>query len=85
MKPSLARIRHARSKKDFPYLNLEEHEYVELAITRSKKGLIVILIGGLVAMLTLGVIAIMLITVISRNRAIEPETMRYFWTFLISL
>jgi hypothetical protein len=85
MKPSLARIRHARSKKDFPYLNLEEHEYVELAIMRSKKGLAMILAGGLVAMLALGVIAILLIGAISRTKAIEPETMHYFLIFLVSL
>ena len=36
MKQDLAKLHHARSKKDFPDLKLEENEYVELAITRSK-------------------------------------------------
>jgi len=79
------RIRHARSKKDFPYLSLEEHEYVELAIMRSKKGLIAIWAGELVAMLAIGIIAVLLIGAISHNKVLEAETMRYFWTFLISL
>lgn len=41
MKESLESIRHARSKKDFPFLSLEEGEYVELAITRAKISLII--------------------------------------------
>ena len=85
MKPSLARIRHARSKKDFPFLKLEEHEYVELAIMRSKKGLMLIWGGELLAMIALGIIAVVLISAISRNKAIDAGTMGYFWMFLGSL
>ncbi len=47
MKKELVRLRHARSKKDFPEITLEEDEYVELAIRRSKIGLIFIWIGVL--------------------------------------
>lgn len=36
MKQDLAKLHHARSKKDFPDLKLEENEYVELAINRSR-------------------------------------------------
>ena len=36
MDDSLAKIRHARSKKDFPFLKLEEDEYVEFAFSRAK-------------------------------------------------
>lgn len=36
MKNGLAKLRHARSKKDFPGVKLEDDEYVELIIRRSK-------------------------------------------------
>lgn len=45
MKKELVRLRHARSKKDFPEITLEEDEYVELAIRRSKIGLFFIWLG----------------------------------------
>ena len=35
MKSDLAKLRHARSKKDFPDISLEENEYVVLKIKRS--------------------------------------------------
>ena len=53
MKESLESIRHARSKKDFPYLSLEEGEYVELAITRSKASLFAIWFFAITALLIL--------------------------------
>ena len=46
MDESLAKIRHERSKKDFPYLSLEEGEYVEFAFKRARVCLFMIL-GGL--------------------------------------
>ncbi len=42
MKQELIKLHHARSAKDFPELRLEENEYVELAIQRSKLGLVFI-------------------------------------------
>ena len=42
MKQELVKLHHARSKKDFPELKLEENEYVELAIQRSRLGIIFI-------------------------------------------
>ena len=42
MKSDLAKLRHARSKKDFPDISLEENEYVVLKIKRS--GIIPILV-----------------------------------------
>ena len=42
MKQELVKLHHARSAKDFPELRLEENEFVELAIYRSKVGLIFI-------------------------------------------
>ncbi len=40
MKKELIKLHHARSAKDFPELKLEENEFVELAITRSKLGIV---------------------------------------------
>ena len=42
MKSDLAKLRHARSKKDFPDISLEENEYVVLKIKRS--GIIPVLV-----------------------------------------
>lgn len=55
MDEGLAKIRHERSKKDFPSLRLEENEYVEFAFKRAKICLFLIY-GGLV----LGLIVILL-------------------------
>ncbi len=46
MDEGLARIRHERSMKDFPFLELEDNEYVEYAFRRAKIWLHLIL-GGL--------------------------------------
>ena len=40
MKKELIKLHHARSAKDFPELKLEENEFVELAITRSRLGIV---------------------------------------------
>ena len=40
MKKELIKLHHARSAKDFPELKLEENEFVELAISRSKLGIV---------------------------------------------
>ena len=82
MKSSLARIRHARSKQDFPFLKLEEHEYIELLITRSKKGLVLIWVGALLGMVILGVALALVINAITRGVVLNPQSMTYFWLFL---
>ena len=45
MDENLAKIRHERSKKDFPGLKLEEGEYVEYAFRRAKVCLLMIIMG----------------------------------------
>ena len=35
MDEGLAKIRHDRSKKDFPFLKLDDDEYVEFAFSRA--------------------------------------------------
>jgi hypothetical protein len=62
MDENLAKIRHERSKKDFPGLKLEEGEYVEFFFKRAKiiikliwgatfAGLVVVLLGFLVVLM----------------------------------
>ncbi len=43
MDEGLAKIRHGRSRKDFPFLKLEDDEYVEFALSRSKISLLITL------------------------------------------
>lgn len=45
MDASLAKIRHDRSKKSFPFLTLDDDEYVEFAFKRARICLWMILIG----------------------------------------
>lgn len=59
MKKELVRLRHARSKKDFPEITLEEDEYVELAIRRSKIGLFFIWLGVILGFVALTVVLIL--------------------------
>lgn len=85
MKSSLVRIRHARSKKDFPFLSLEEGEYVELAIYRSKVSLILIWVAEILAIILLGLAATLIIGSLSRATTLGSETLSYFWLILICL
>ena len=55
MDANLAKIRHERSKKDFPFLTLEDDEYVEFAFKRAQICLMLI-IGGT----ALGLIVVLL-------------------------
>ena len=60
MDEGLVKIRNARSKKDFPFLKLEDDEYVEYAFKRSKTHLMLIL-GGLGLGLIIVLIAFLLV------------------------
>ncbi|MBQ3296228.1 PH domain-containing protein [Candidatus Saccharibacteria bacterium] len=60
MDEGLARIRHERSMKDFPFLELEDNEYVEYAFRRAKIWLHLIL-GGLAAGLIFILLAFLLV------------------------
>ena len=67
MKKELSQIKHARSAKEFPNIDLAEDEYVILDIERSKLGIIVIwfMVGFLAIALTTAVI------LLSNTAAIE--------------
>ncbi|MBQ3440696.1 hypothetical protein IJG27_00040 [Candidatus Saccharibacteria bacterium] len=60
MDEGLAKIRHERSVKDFPFLELEDNEYVEYAFKRAKVWLYLIL-GGLAAGLIFILLAFLLV------------------------
>ena len=60
MDESLARIRHERSKKDFPGLRLEDDEYVEFAFKRAKICLFLIF-GGVGLGLAVVLLAFLLV------------------------
>ena len=62
MDENLTKIRHDRSAKDFPFLNLEEDEYVEFAFKRATIVLMMILGGtalGLIVVLSLFLFTLM--------------------------
>lgn len=60
MDEGLAKIRHERSVKDFPFLELEDNEYVEYAFKMAKTWLYLIL-GGLAAGLIFILLAFLLV------------------------
>ena len=60
MDEGLVKIRHERSVKDFPFLKLEENEYVEFAFKRARIWLNLIL-GSLAAGLILILLAFLLV------------------------
>ena len=60
MKKELTQIKHARSAKEFPEIELEENEYVVLHIKRAYVGIVLIwsAVGALVIALTILLIII---------------------------
>ena len=87
MKKTLEELRHARSKKDFPFLSLEKEEYVELVITRSKISLIFIWFFTIVAILVLTLCAILLYQDFSTRVTLFPSksTTQFFSLLLFVL
>ena len=63
MDEGLNRIRHERSKKDFPSLKLEDDEFVEFAISRSRKYLMMML-GGLICGLAITLFVFLVVGII---------------------
>ena len=61
MDDNLVKIRHARSKKDFPFLKLEDDEWVEFSFRRSRLCLMAIF-GGVAVGLVVILLAFLLIS-----------------------
>lgn len=60
MKSDMIELRHARSRKDFPEIKLEENEFVKLVIRRSPIYLVLIWAGEIVATAALLVLLVFL-------------------------
>ena len=82
MDENLAKIRHERSKKDFPGLSLEEGEYVEFAFSRAKICLLLIL-GGM----AFGIIVVLLafLTALLGQEMIDEMGRKFLFIILLAL
>lgn len=80
MDESLAKIRHARSKKDFPFLKLEENEYVEFAFSRAKVCLFMIF-GGV----TVGILAALAMFLVVMGSNIDVIGKKFVFVLLVFL
>lgn len=82
MDENLAKIRHERSKKDFPMLTLEDDEYVEYAFKRASICLMLIMAGT-----GIGVIAILLgfLLVLLGQSMIDEMGKKFLFIMLFAL
>ncbi len=72
MDSNLLRIRHERSKKDFPKLNLEDDEFVEMAFGRAKNSLLFAWakVGGLAVIVLLVLLLLMVSEIVADENGI---------------
>lgn len=82
MDKSLAKIRHERSKKDFPGLKLEDDEYVEFAFRRAKTCLIMILMGISASLI---VVLLAFLLVLMGQSALDEMGKNYLFIILFTL
>ncbi len=82
MDESLTKIRHERSKKDFPFLNLEEDEYVEIAFRRARVCLFLILGGTAFATI---VILFALLLILLGQSMLDDMGRNFVFVILFSL
>lgn len=82
MEESLAKVRHERSKKDYPGLRLDDDEYVELALKRAKVCLSMIWIGLFVG---LGVVLIAFLLVLVVQPKIDARGRDFLFIILFAL
>jgi hypothetical protein len=85
MKSDLAKLRHARSKKDFPDISLEENEYVVLKIKRS--GIIPIMVWTGVILAAIFFIALNIIISHTVNNGMfsMDQSSRAFFSVIIDV
>lgn len=82
MDDGLAKIRHDRSRKDFPFLKLEDDEYVEFAFSRAKTFLF-LMYGGLT--IGLGAILLAFLLVLFRQSALDEMGRNFLYIILTTL
>ena len=82
MDENLAKIRHERSKKDFPGLKLVEGEYVEFAFSRAKIVLLMIIVG-----MSFGIIVVLLAFLVALlgQEMIDEMGRNFLYIILLSL
>lgn len=88
MREDLAKLHHARSKKDYPELDLEEDEFVELDIRRSKYGVL-----GIWALASIAILIIVIISLtvnlsgatVLANLGFNPGATSYLYLILLIL
>ncbi len=85
MKPELVKLHHARSSKDFPELRLEENEFVELAIQRSKLGIILIWGSAIIGYIILAVVAMLIQFVPGKLSSISGFSKSYLFLIILVL
>lgn len=85
MKTDLQKIHHARSKKDFPEIDLEDNEYVVLHIVRSKIGLILIWASEVIGAILLTVALILIITGGPQTLGINTAAIDYLYIIIFAL
>ena len=85
MKKELEKLRHARSAKDFPNIDLNEDEHVVLSMTRTKLGLIGIWLFASIVIILLT----MLLVVVANNPtvsgfldAVGSESTKYLYILI---
>lgn len=82
MDENLVKIRHARSEKDFPFLKLEDDEYVEFAFKRAK--ICYMLIFGAVAG-GLAIILFAFLVVLLGQASIDASGRNFMYILLVLL
>ena len=82
MDENLAKIRHDRSKKDFPSLRLEEDEYVEFAFKRASICLLMIVVGTGLALI---VILLGFLTMLMGQALLDDMGKNFMYIILVAL
>ncbi len=81
MKKDLVNLHHARSRQDFPELKLEDDEFVELALRRTRVGIVLIWSGAVIA----GLILMLVLALFGVSNNMSPDTERYLGFLLLAL
>ena len=82
MKKELEKLRHARSAKDFPNIDLNENEHVVLSMTRTKLGLIGIWLFTAIIIILMTVLLVLFTnnpTVSGFLEAVGAESTKYLY------
>lgn len=88
MKEDLAKLHHVRSKKDYPELDLEEDEFVELDIRRSRYGILGIWALAVFAGLTILIVSLTINmggAIILADLGFNPGATSYLYLILLIL